>query len=131
MLKHKETGKEFTFMNTHFGFGDKCQVDSAKLIYEYSQKISNNPTFVTGDFNMSAKSLGYAEMTKNFVDVNEATTKETIYTYHGFDFPKSHKRIDFCFVDESIKPVTSKTITDDVDGELPSDHYGVYFEIEM
>ncbi len=131
VLKHKETGKKFTFMNTHFGFGDKCQVDSAKLIYEYSQKISNNPTFVTGDFNMSPKALGYAEMTKNFVDVNEATTKETIYTYHGFKLSEPHDRIDFCFVDKNITPITSKTITDDINGKLPSDHYGVFSEIEI
>lgn len=45
-------------MNTHFGFGDKGQVGSANLIYEYSGKILNYPTFVIGDFNMNPKSAG-------------------------------------------------------------------------
>ena len=52
ILKDKESGKVFTHMNTHYGFGDKGQVDSSKLMYEYSKKISDNPTFLTGDFNM-------------------------------------------------------------------------------
>ena len=38
ILKHIESGKIFTHMNTHYGFGDNGQVKSSKLIYEYSQK---------------------------------------------------------------------------------------------
>ena len=117
-------------MNTHYGFGDKGQVDSSKLIYEYSKKISNNPTFVTGDFNMTPESLGYAEMIKNFVDVNSVCANDRRTTYHGYG-KTDNEHIDFCFVDEKIKPKSYKMIDELVDGKYPSDHYGVFVELEI
>ena len=130
ILKHIESGKIFTHMNTHYGFGDKGQIDSSRLIYEYSKKISSNPTFVTGDFNMRPTSLGYAEMTKYFTDVNMVTAKDMITTYHGYG-RVNDEHIDFCFIDENIKPLYLKTITETVDGKYPSDHYGIYTELEI
>ena len=130
ILKHIESGKVFTHMNTHYGFGDKGQIDSSRLIYEYSKKISSNPTFVTGDFNMRPTSLGYAEMTKYFTDVNMVTAKDMITTYHGYG-RVNDEHIDFCFIDDKIKPLYLKTITETVDGKYPSDHYGIYTELEI
>ena len=57
ILRHKESGKCFNFMNTHFGFGDDCQVKSTELIAAYGNKLSELPTFVTGDFNMTPDSV--------------------------------------------------------------------------
>lgn len=132
ILRDKASGNCFTFMNTHFGFGDNCQMGSAKLIYEYSKKISDYPTFVTGDFNMSPDSAGYAEMVKYFVDVNMVTAKDMSTTYHGYDpekHPNSH--IDFCFIDENVTPISQKIIKDTFNGKYPSDHYGLYVELEI
>ena len=132
ILKHKLSGKEFTVMNTHFGFGDKCQVDSAKLIYDYSQKVSSNGTFVVGDFNMTPDSVGYATMSKNFRDVNAYTAKDLITTYHNYQ-PEIVKdqHIDYCFIDEKIVPINQKVIKDKIDGKYPSDHYGLYIELDI
>lgn len=132
VLFDKKTRELFTVMNTHFGFGDKGQVASAKLIYDYSQRISGCPTFVTGDFNMNPDSAGYSEMVKHFIDVNAVTSKEMRTTYHGYDpekHPNSH--IDFCFIDEKVKPLSHKIITDTVDGKYPSDHYGLFIELDI
>ena len=130
ILKHIESGKVLTFMNTHFGFGDKGQVASAKLIYEYSKKISDNPTFVTGDFNMRPTSLGYAEMVKHFTDVNGATVNDRRTTYHGYG-KTNDEHIDYCFINEKIKPVSLKLIDELVDGKYPSDHYGLFVELDI
>ena len=46
ILKNKQTDKIFTFMNTHFGFGDIGQLKSVDLIYDYSKNISSHPTFI-------------------------------------------------------------------------------------
>ena len=128
ILKHIKSGKVFTHMNTHYGFGDKGQVASSKLIYEYSQKISQNPTFVTGDFNMTPESLGYGEMIKHFTDVNSVTANDRRTTYHGYG-RVNDSHIDFCFVDGNIKPVDYKMIDEMVDGKYPSDHYGLLIKL--
>lgn len=125
ILREKESGQEFTFMNTHFGFGDRGQCGSARLIYEYSRKISELPTFVTGDFNMRNIDKGYAEMTKHFTDVNAVTARETVTTYHGYTPEKIDERIDYCFTDARVTPVSCRTMTETVDGKYPSDHFGL------
>ena len=130
ILKHKESGKLVTHMNVHYGFGDKGQVDSSKLMYEYSKKISDNPTFLTGDFNMRPNSPGYLEMVKNFTDVNGETVNDRRTTYHGYG-KTNDEHIDFCFINDKIKPLTLKLIDELVDGKYPSDHYGVYAELDI
>ena len=132
VLKEKQSGETFTVMNTHFGFGDNCQVDSAKLIYEYSKNISNHKTFITGDFNMCPDSLGYKEMTKLFNDVNAFTAKNLSTTYHGYKPDViNDQHIDYCFIDKDITPSNQKIITETVDGKFPSDHYGLFIELDI
>ena len=130
ILKHIESGKVFTYMNTHFGFGDKGQVDSANLIYEYSKKISQNPTFITGDFNMRPTTLGYAEMVKYFTDVNSVTANDRRTTYHGYG-KVNDAHIDYCFVDDKVKPVSLKIIDETVEGKFPTDHYGLFIKLDI
>lgn len=132
ILKEKKSGKEFTVINTHFGFGDKGQSDSARLIFEYSQKISGNPTFITGDFNMHPEDLGYCEMVKHFDDANMLTKKDLSTTYHGYCPEKiTDEHIDYCFIDKNIKAVDVSLIDEKVDGAFPSDHYGLFIELDI
>ena len=129
-LKHIESGKVFTYMNTHYGFGDKGQVDSSRLIYDYSKKISNFPTLITGDFNMTPDSQGYAEMVKHFTDVNAVTANDRRTTYHEYG-RVDNAHIDYCFIDDKIKPISLKLIDETVDGKFPTDHYGLFVRLEV
>lgn len=130
ILRHKESGKVFTHMNTHFGFGDKGQVASSKLICEYLEKISQNPTFVTGDFNMYPTSLGYGEMVKHLTDVNAVTINDRRTTYHGYG-KVDNAHIDYCFINDKIKPISLKIIDETIDGMYPTDHYGLFVRLEI
>ena len=132
VLKEKNSGEKFVFMNTHFGFGDKGQIGSAKLIYEYYQKISEYPTFIVGDFNMTPESPGYAAMTEKFTDVNAVTANDLKSTYHAYN-PESIKNqhIDYCFVNDKVTPLTRELIDRSFDGKYPSDHFGIYMELEI
>lgn len=132
ILKDKATGERFTMMNTHFGFGDKGQVSSAKLIYDYYQKISTHPTVIVGDFNMTPDSAGYAVMTERFTDVNAVTARDFKTTYHAYQ-PElvTDQHIDYCFIDKSITPLSQKIIDDLADGKFPSDHYGLYIKLKF
>ncbi len=131
VLEEKTSGKRFCFMNTHYGFGNKCQVDSSNLIYEYSKKISDLPTFITGDFNMRPDSAGYAAMTNHFTDVNSVTLKYNSTTYHGYASKTKDQHIDYCFVDDKVTPLKTVLLDQTFDGKYPSDHFGLYFELDI
>ena len=129
-LRHIESGKLFTYMNTHYGFGDKGQIDSSRLIYDYSRKISLLPTLTTGDFNMTPESLGYAEMVKHFTDVNAVTANDRRTTYHEYG-RVDNQHIDYCFINDKVKPISLRLIDEIVDGKYPSDHYGLFVRLEI
>jgi endonuclease/exonuclease/phosphatase family metal-dependent hydrolase len=132
VLRDNESKKSFVFMNTHFGFGDECQTKSAALISEYADKISDLPTFTTGDFNMTPKSAGYAEMIKTWRDVNSLTVSDMRSTFHGYDLSiKRDEHIDYCFINDKIKPISLKLIDETVQGKYPSDHYGLLVSLEI
>ena len=131
ILEDKETGTRFNFMNTHYGFGDKGQVDSSKLLYQYSKSLSEYPTFITGDFNMRLDTPGYAEMVKHFTDANAATLNYTGTTFHGYHPEKEDAHIDYCFIDSSITPLKTVLLDDTFDGKYVSDHFGFLFELEI
>lgn len=132
ILKDKTTGTTFTFMNTHFGFGDYCQQKSAELVADYSRKISSLPTVLVGDFNMTPDSIGYKTATKYFTDVNAATVNDLRSTYHGYRPDKiKNEHIDYCFIGDNVTPVTEKIIDELVDGKFPSDHYGLFVKVEL
>ena len=132
VLKDKASGESFVAMNTHFGFGDECQIKSSALMAKHAKDISTLPTFVTGDFNMTPSSPGYAEMTKYFTDINAVTGNNTVSTYHGYELNNNFDaHIDFCFIDSRIRALGQEVIDQLVDGKFPSDHYGIYSEIEF
>ena len=134
ILKEKASEKTFLFMNTHFGFGDKGQVQSVELIKKYKESIGDMPGFIVGDFNASPLSPAYEKLKEIFCDVNAATAKDMQGTWHNFgknDPQDINNHIDYCFIDSKCKPISYKTITDTFDGKFPSDHYGLIAEIEL
>ena len=131
VLKDKQSGEQFTVMNTHFGFGDSGQVKSARLIKEQKEKYSCGSTFILGDFNMTPESAGFSEMTKSFRDANACTINDRRSTFHNYCPEKTlNQHIDYCFIDETITPLDFKIITDTFDGKYPSDHFGLYILLE-
>ena len=132
ILEDKQSGKIFAFLNTHFGFGEENQVKSVRLIQQYAENISTFPTFIIGDFNMIPSSIPYGAMIEKYADVNALTVNDRRSTYHGYE-PQIDKNmhIDYCFIDKNIRPVTFKIIDELVDNQFPSDHYGIYTELDI
>ncbi len=132
LLQDKQNGQIFVFMNTHLGFGEENQIKSVRLIRQYMEKFSDYPAFITGDFNMTPDSAPYREMVKAFTDVNELTVKDRRSTYHGYELENNfNEHIDYCFTDNKIRPITFKIIDELIEGKFPSDHYGIYTELEI
>lgn len=132
ILKEKASGEEFFFMNTHFGFGDKGQSDSANLIASRRNAITKLPTAITGDFNMTPDMAGYRAMTSHFDDVNTLTVKDMTTTYHGYDPAKiDDQHIDYCFISKDVTPISYTHLKDTVDGKYPSDHFGLLVNLKI
>ena len=132
LLKDKSTGAKFAFFNTHLGFGDENQVKSVRLICENMQKFEGYSAFLTGDFNMTPASLAYGASTESLSDANVLTVNDKRSTYHGYA-PENNKdsHIDYCFTNANTKPTSFKIIDELVENKFPSDHYGIYAELEI
>ena len=44
---------------------------------------------------------------------------------------QSNMHIDYCFIDKTITPITFQIIDELVENKFPSDHYGIYAELEI
>ncbi len=132
LLKDKKTGTEFLFMNTHYGFGDKGQSDSADLIASRAKSIGTYPTFVTGDFNMNPADAGYRQMTAHFADVNAVTANNWRATFHNYaPDTNTTEHIDYIFTNDKITPISYEMLDKTFDGKFPSDHFGIIAKLEM
>ena len=130
VLQDKKTGTIFTYMNTHYGFGDECQLKSSRLLYEKYRQLGNALTIITGDFNMKPDSQGYKMMTEYFTDVNAVTDRLSTPTFHNYG--RSPGRIiDYCFISNKVVPVSYEVITKTFEGKYPSDHYGICVKLEI
>ena len=131
-LQDKKTGKIFLHMNTHFGFGDPCQLHSVELLHKYHLENGPYPTMITGDFNMRPDFAAYKAMTELYTDVNMATDKDMGNTFHGNDANQHlDSLIDYCFIDKGFQAISYRRITDKVGGHYPSDHYGIQAVIQF
>lgn len=131
-LFDRQEGNTFLFFNTHYGFSDPCQVASGNLILERMRAMDADATILTGDFNMRQDAPGYQVLAEKLTDVNMATAKDLRTTFHGYKPEEQDSLIDFCFVTpETVKCIAGKRMDDTVNGMFPSDHFGVYSEIQI
>jgi len=132
LLKDKQTGKNFVYMNTHFGVGKECTTKSPLIINEYCKKFADLPLIITGDFNMSPDSEGYKNMTANFTDVNTVTANDARITFHAYYNPeKKQSLIDYCFIKNAVCPKNYKLLDITFDGKYPSDHHAIAVDADL
>lgn len=127
-LRDKQTGETVLAMNTHFGFGDEGQVKSAALVATRCKALGDLPAFITGDFNMRPTYPAYAEMTRHFTDLNAGDGRDT---YHGYGKAKKPSHIDYCFGNDKVTASAVRLLDETFNGKYPSDHYGLYFELNI
>jgi endonuclease/exonuclease/phosphatase family metal-dependent hydrolase len=133
---HKQSGKHFMAMNTHFDHeGETARVESAKLIIRKINELSNGlPVIVTGDLNITSDHEAYKILTdveneRHLMDSRvKAGDKSTgpAYSFVGFDPNfKPTQLIDYILVTEEVK-VLSHAIHDFTKkGKYLSDHLPV------
>ena len=135
-LKEKTTGKEFVHLNTHLDHvGLVAMQKGAELVTEKGKAIAHgNPAFFTGDFNVTPESAPCkAVLAGGFKDCKEiAEETDKGITFHGFRYPDYEGSvIDYVFAKGDVRVSKFAVIRDTIDGELPSDHYPVYADVDF
>ncbi|MCQ2435807.1 MAG: endonuclease/exonuclease/phosphatase family protein [Clostridia bacterium] len=130
VLRDKETGTEFAYLNIHYGFGDAGQVKSDELTVERMNALGV-PYIISGDFNMQPEKAGYIKMTELMTDANAVTAEDWGTTFHGYDAGHTGDHIDYCFISRGVKAVSSELIRDTENDKYPSDHYGLHTIVEI
>ena len=135
-LKEKQSGKEFTHLNTHLDHrGLVAMQKGAELVAERGKAISgSSQAFFTGDFNVTPDSAPYeAVIASGFEDCREiAAETDRGITFHGMDFEDGGQFvIDYVFSKGNVRVERFAVIRDKIDGDFPSDHYPVYADVEF
>ncbi|SEW52659.1 endonuclease/exonuclease/phosphatase family protein [Chitinophaga arvensicola] len=138
----KESGKQFFMFNTHFdNEGVLARENAARMILEKIDAVApkDTPVIITGDFNSDPSTSAYATITKRFADAKlVAATKPygpdstfNDFKYHNWTKVVKEGRIDFVFVNPSIRVRKYAVLTDSRDLRFPSDHFPVACKLEF
>ncbi len=139
-FKDKESGRTFFWFNTHLNQLDEGErLESCKLIRKMVPKISGDfPLFITGDFNCFPNSKPIMKLLPmDGARINDAriVCKTKVYGprfgFHGFtgkSNPASFP-IDYIFVSQNTDVLKCGTLTDNLNGVYPSDHFPLVAEV--
>lgn len=135
-LREQETGKEFVHLNTHLDHrGPVAMQKGAELVAKRGFEISGStPAFFTGDFNVTPDSAPCkAVLDAGFADCRTiAAQADAGVTFHNFEEPGyPGEVIDYVFAKGDVDVRTFAVIRERIDGDLPSDHYPVYADVDF
>lgn len=137
VLEDKATGKKFVHFNTHLDHkGAVAMQKGAELVVKKANELYPDLTaFFTGDFNVTPDSAPCkAVKDGGFTDCRDiAETTDKGITFHAFLTREEYEGtvIDYVFKKGDVKVKNFTVIRDTIDGEMPSDHYPVYADIEF
>jgi endonuclease/exonuclease/phosphatase family metal-dependent hydrolase len=151
LFNDRKSEQIFCFFNTHFDHvGETARVESAKFLRKKASEYSGGyaPVIITGDFNFTENSEGYKVLTSSSLELDNLNPaieyKSLLNSEYISEQPHSGGKIsfnafgratdiisaiDFIFVNEEVKVMSHRTITDTLEGLFPSDHYPILVEI--
>jgi endonuclease/exonuclease/phosphatase family metal-dependent hydrolase len=135
-LVDKETNYHIFCFNTHFAHdSDSARILSSSLLLTMVDSIATEfPFVITGDFNMTPDSKGYAILTgpaesipllMDSYLISEKKPGGPSGTFNGFSDRMRSGRIDYIFVKNGIKVLDHRTILRKERGIFISDHWPV------
>lgn len=134
-LMHRESGKEFIFLNTHFDYVLSAIDASARLLQEWSVQMNEkHPVIVTGDFNANKDSFAYRQLTAE-TGLSDAyrqfhPNNANEGTYHGFGQADELIPIDWILASDSFEVVSAEIDRCHEGDTYPSDHYPVQAKLK-
>lgn len=142
VLRDKQSGKAFFFLNTHLDhMGKTARHEGAALVLEQSRQLASDlPVIVTGDFNAAPSDEPIRVLT-DASDPRHLTHSRDLaplkygpeWTFHNFGKIPFAKRewIDYIFVKGNIRVLDHGVLTDTLNELYPSDHCPVVSTIEI
>ena len=136
-LKDKITRKSFYVFDTHFdNVGIIAREESAKLILKSIKEINkeNLPLILTGDFNLTKKSVPIQLILR---ELNDAQDKSQTLPYGpegtngGFNVKVMANKIDFVFINSKVEILRHGVLSDSFGLFYPSDHLPVLVEVKI
>lgn len=139
-LKHKDTGKNFFFIATHYPINwDPGCFNSTELIVERLSALNTNnyPVIMVGDFNCTKSSGALAGIeafmrdARTYADSYYSEDNRNLYTYNAFgDESKARNKVDFIWyshpaLDAKYYEVITQETKKYGDVEYLSDHYPI------
>ena len=141
-LVNKQSHKHFFFFNTHFAHdSDSARIMSSRILLNMVGKIAGGfPFIITGDFNMTPASSGYAILTgpdesvpllKDSYEISGKKPVGPLYTFNGFSDKPGKGRIDYIFVKNGMTVLDHSTLIKKEKGVFISDHWPVEATISV
>ncbi|MBR6793056.1 MAG: endonuclease/exonuclease/phosphatase family protein [Clostridia bacterium] len=138
LLRLKETGETFYYVNTHMS-GGEASARSAELILkrmEEREAFSKYGLLLNGDFNVTPESrCGKIFNESGKVrDLNLDLGNNESSTVNGYNDPDyAYDRIiDYIYYTPAfMKPLTYQILNEEIMGGYISDHRGLYAEVEL
>lgn len=135
LLKIKETGKKFWFVNTHLDHvGEQARTNGLQLIVDRIDRMSSPeklPMVLTGDFNVTPDDPCLTELGKRMKSARAfAVHSDDKPSYNGFKAPKSI--IDYIYYSGFQECRTFRVVDTEYAGRpFISDHYPVLAVLEL
>lgn len=138
LMRDLQSDQEFLYLNTHFDHrGEEARTNSATLIIDRIESLAQGrPIIVSGDFNVPPSTAAYDTMTSALDDsyLKSSTPPHGPEgTFGGFEVGSTanDRRIDYIFVDSSINVWRYAALSDQWNGNYPSDHLPVLIELSF
>ena len=133
VLKCRLDGSKLIYANTHFDCGaDAVREAESKCLSYIRRDFGSLPFIISGDFNFQPDSPAYNLVGEGgLLDASRiAPDTEFENTFHAYG--KMGVIIDYFFVNEKIKPLVYRVLSEKHNGEYTSDHYPITlcFDIE-
>ena len=130
LMKDKNTGKKFYFVNTHLDHkGAEAQKNGLKLIVDRIDSINPEgyPMVLTGDFNIKPNNPALAGLEKRMQCTRKIAPKtDSINTFNGWSIKNTDMVIDYIYVSGFSECPEYKTVTEKyLDRPFVSDHYPI------
>lgn len=132
-----KTHRQFMYLNSHFDHrSEEARVEAAKMLAKWTEEVPKElPVIITADFNATAEqSVPWEILTKSLTDA-WVIAGERIgppITWSAFKAPSDEvRRIDWIMVRPGIVVISCETVTYNIDGRYPSDHFPVVAHLEL
>lgn len=139
-FRHRSSGREFYFWDTHFDHRiQEAREKAAKLVRARIEKLDSKlPLLLVGDFNAAAEqNTAYDLLTQDgFLTDSWKTAAvrvgEGLSTFNDFKgIDKAGRRIDWILTRGPISVSKSEIVTFQRNGQFPSDHFPLVAQITL